>query len=76
MPASASLNVERGLLLAGFDVKGTTITGGGLQSIPPPPPTCTSRWHSGTIVEATYAGWHCQHLRRPMDVEFEVLRDV
>jgi len=63
--------------LAGFDVKGTSLTGGGLQSIPSSAANLYVPLAFDTIVEATYAeAGTASTAGGPWIVEFTVLRDV
>ena len=63
--------------LAGFDVKGTTLTGGGLQSVPSSVANLYVPLAFDTIVEATYAeAGTASTSGGPWVIEFEVLRDV
>ena len=63
--------------LAGFDVKGTTLTGGGLQSVPSSAANLYVPLAFDTIVEATYAeAGTASTSGGPWIIEFEVLRDV
>src|SRR3990167_2707253 len=63
--------------LAGFDVKGTTLTGGGLQSVPSSVANLYVPLAFDTIVEATYAeAGTASTAGGPWIIEFDVLRDV
>ena len=63
--------------LAGFDVKGTTLTGGGLQSVPSSAANLYVPLAFDTIVEATYAeAGTASTSGGPWIVEMTVLRDV
>ena len=63
--------------LAAFDVKGTSITGGGLQAIPSSAANLYVPLAFDTIVEATYAeAGTASTSGGPWIVDFEVLRDV
>ena len=63
--------------LAGFDVKGTTITGGGLQSVPSSAANLYVPLAFDTIVEATYAeAGTASTSGGPWVVDIEILRDV
>ena len=63
--------------LAGFDVKGTTVTGGGLQSLPSSVANKYVPLSFDTIVTATYAeAGTASTAGGPWVVTFEVVRDV
>src|SRR3990167_7590598 len=63
--------------LAQFDVKGTSLTGGGLQSLPSSAANLYVPLEFDTIVEATYAeAGTASTAGGPWIVEFTVLRDV
>ena len=63
--------------LAGFDVKGTTLTGGGLQSLPSSAANLYAPLEFDTIVEATYAeAGTASTSGGPWIVAMEILRDV
>ena len=63
--------------VAGFDVKGTSNTGGGLQSVPSSAANLFVPLAFDTIVEATYAeAGTASTAGGPWIVDFTVLRDV
>ncbi len=63
--------------LAGYDVKGTSLTGGGLQAVPSSAANLYVPLAFDTIVEATYAeAGTASTSGGPWIVDFEVLRDV
>lgn len=63
--------------LAAFDVKGTTVTGGGLQSVPSSAANLYVPLEFDTIVTGTYAeGGTASTAGGPWIVDMEVLRDV